>query len=77
MKSVTITKKGQIAIPKDIRDIEGFEEGAKVAILAFKDHVELRPFKLFNRKLSTAFASEKSLARDWLSIEDEKAWKSL
>ncbi len=77
MKSVTITKKGQIAIPKDIRDLEGFKEGSKIALLAFKDRVELRPLKKISEKLFTAIASEKSLAKDWLSKEDEEAWKDL
>ena len=77
MKTVTITGKGQIALPKDIREIEGFEEGTKVAILAFEDRVELRSLVSFNDLLFTAGASEKSLAKDWLSKEDEEAWKNL
>ena len=77
IKTVTITGKGQIAIPRDIRELEGFEEGGKIAILAFENRVELRPLKQFNEKMSTAFASEKSLAADWLSKEDEIAWKNL
>ena len=77
VKTSTITGKGQIAIPRDIREIEGFKEGTKVAILAFKDRVELRPLKQLNDKLLNALASEKSLSKDWLSKEDEKAWKRL
>ncbi len=77
MKSATITSKGQIAIPKDIRDLEGFKEGAKIVILAFEDRVELRPFDTFQEKMALALASQKSLAKDWLSKEDEHAWKDL
>ena len=77
MKTSKITSKGQIALPKDIRDIEGFKEGTKVAILAFENRVELRPLSQVNEKMFTAFASEKSLAKDWLSKEDEEAWKDL
>lgn len=77
IKTVTITEKGQVAIPKHIRDVEGFKTGSKVAILAFEDHVELRPMEQMNEKMFTALASEKSLAKDWLSKEDEKAWKNL
>ena len=77
IKSVTITEKGQIAIPKDIREIEGFELGSKVAILAFDDHVELRSIKELNENMITELASEKVLARDWNSKEDEEAWKDL
>ena len=77
MKSVTITKKGQIAIPKDIREIEGFTEGSKVAILAYEDRIELRPLKQVNERMFTALSSEKVLAKDWLNKEDEEAWKDL
>lgn len=77
MKSATITEKGQIAIPKHIRDIEGFKKGSKIAILAFEDRVELRPMKQISEKMFSALASEKVLAKDWLSKEDEEAWKNL
>lgn len=77
MKTATITEKGQIAIPRDIREIEGFKTGSKVVILAFKDHVELRPMKQMNEKFATMIASEKSLAKDWLRKEEDKRWKHL
>jgi AbrB family looped-hinge helix DNA binding protein len=77
MKSATITEKGQIAIPKNIRSLEGFREGSKIAILAFEDRIELRPMNDMSEKMFTALASEKVLARDWKSKEDEKAWKNL
>lgn len=77
MKSAKITKKGQIVIPKEIRSVEGFKEGSKIAILAFEDRVEIRPMKQVNERMFTALASEKVLAKDWDSEEDEKAWKDL
>jgi len=77
IKTSKITSKGQIAIPKDIREIEGFKEGTKVAILAFENRIELRPLQQVNERLFTALASEKSLAKDWLSKEDDEAWKDL
>ena len=77
IRTATITEKGQIAIPKHIRETEGFETGTKVVIMAFEDHVELRPIKQISEKMATAIASEKSLAKDWNSEEDEKAWKDL
>lgn len=77
MKTAKITEKGQIAIPRDIRELDGFEEGDKIVILAFEDRVELRPLKQFRDKMFTALISEKSLAKDWLSKEDEEAWKNL
>ena len=77
MKTAKITEKGQIAIPKDIRKLEGFEQGSKIAILAFKDRIELRPLKKINESMLTALASEKVLAKDWLSEEEDEVWKDL
>ena len=77
MKTVTITGKGQIAIPKDIRALEGFKEGSKIAILAYEDRIELRPLKQINERMFTALASENTLAKDWNSKEDDEAWNDL
>ena len=78
VKTVTITSKGQIAIPREMRDIEGFREGSKIAVIAYKDRVELRPMKQITKKfVGTELASEKSLARRWNTKEEDDAWKSL
>ncbi len=77
IKSVTITEKGQIAIPKEIRELEGFQEGDRIALVAYEDKIEIRPLSKVSEKLFTTFASEKSLAKDWNSKEDEEAWKNL
>ncbi len=77
IKTATITSKGQIVLPKYIRKIEGFKKGTKVAILTYSDRVELRPMNHIILKSATAIASEKSLAKDWLSKEEEEAWKNL
>ena len=77
VKTAKITEKGQIVIPKDIRDIEGFEEGSKIAILAFDDHIELRPLKSINSGRIAALLSEKALAKEWSTKEEDDAWKSL
>ncbi len=95
VKTAKITEKGQIVIPKDIRDIEGFKEGSKIAVLAFDDHIELRPLKSISvEKLRvsnipkssafrekggriTALLSEKALAKDWSTKEEDEAWKDL
>ena len=83
LKTVKITSKGQIAIPKDIRKIEGFKEGSKIALLAFDDHVEIRPLNYIKKVdlnkegIFTYVASESSLAKDWLAEKEDKAWKNL
>ena len=84
MKTATITDKGQIAIPRDMREIEGFEEGDKIAIIAYNDRIELRPLEQVSKKLDftkegiqSAILSERSLAKIWLTKEEDEAWKNL
>ena len=77
IKSATITEKGQIAIPSNLRKRGGFKEGSKVAILAFEDHIEIRHMKQIGKKIGTAIASEKVLAKDWNKKEEDEAWKNL
>ena len=45
IRTVKITSKGQISIPSVVRARAGFEEGAKVNVIAYNDRVELRPMK--------------------------------
>lgn len=79
IRTVKITRKGQISIPLAVRMRAGFKEGTKVSVVAYNDRVELRPMK--KEKISDAMmamlASEKVLAKNWLSKEDEEAWKDL
>ena len=53
----TVTSKGQITIPKEIRDILGLINGDKVAFLADGDHVIMR--KVDEVKLSTILSRQK------------------
>jgi len=76
MKTVTITEKGQIVLPKDVR-VGNFKEGAKLCLIAYKDRIMLLPMKFFDEKWFTVLASEKSLAKDWLKKEEDEAWKDL
>ena len=77
MKSVTITEKGQIAIPKDMRAMKGFGEGSKVVIIAFKDRLELRPLRIISEAMEPYLLSEKTWAKDWDTPEEDEAWKDL
>ncbi len=76
MRTATITSKGQIVIPKDVRKGD-FKTGSKIAIIAFQDRIELRPLKHVSDSMRTAFASEKVLGKAWNTEEEEKAWKHL
>ena len=79
IRTVKITRKGQVSIPSAVRARSGFEEGAKVNVISYDDRIELRPMK--KNKIGDAMmamlASEKAFAKNWLSKEDEEAWKDL
>jgi hypothetical protein len=48
-------------------------------VVVYADRVELKPFQKekLNDALMCMLASEESLAKNWLSKEDEEAWKDL
>jgi AbrB family looped-hinge helix DNA binding protein len=73
MRTATITGKGQIVIPKALRNKKAFREGSKVAIIAFKDRLEIRPLG----NIDIAIASQDALARTWNTKREDKAWKHL
>lgn len=79
IRTATITEKGQICIPNAARNLAGFKEGTKVSIVVYTDRVELRPMKKekMNDALMCMLMSEEALAKNWLSKEDEEAWKDL
>lgn len=74
-KTATITKKGQIVIPRSVRDT--FQPGEKVAILAYKDRIEIRPLSTVQEALASAYTSEKTLKKDWDSAQEDEVWKNL
>jgi len=76
VKTSTITGKGQIVIPKDLRG-DAFLEGSKVAILSYDDRIEIRPLKELDEKLYTMYASQDALGEHWNTKEEEEAWKDL
>ena len=77
MKTATINNKGQILIPREVREQSDFTIGSKVGIIVFEDHIEIKPLKKFNEKLFPALVSEKVLAKRWLTKEEDEAWKDL
>ena len=79
IRTATITQKGQICIPNVARNLAGFREGTKISVVVYTDRVELRPLKKekMNEALLYMLASEDALAKNWLSKEDEEAWKDL
>ena len=79
IRTATITEKGQICIPNIARSLAGFKEGTKISIVVYTDRVELRPLKKesMDDVMLCMLASEEALAKNWLSKEDEEAWKDL
>ena len=78
IRTIKITEKGQVCIPKEARETAGFEEGSKINLIVYNDKVELRPMKKRTSDAMIAMlASEKVLAKNWLSKKDEEAWKDL
>jgi len=78
IRTATITSKGQICIPNVARNLVGFKEGTKISVIVYADRVELKPMrKKINEVLMCMLASEEALAKNWLSKEDEEAWKDL
>lgn len=77
MKSATITAKGQVSLPKTLREQAGIIEGSKVAILSYEDRIEIRPLRVVEQSMETAFASEASLSKEWNNSKEDAAWKQL
>lgn len=53
-----------------------FGTGTKVAFPAYDDRIEIRPPEETDDALC-AYAGEKVLAKEWLSKEEDEAWKNL
>lgn len=77
IKRAKITDKGQIAIPKELRKERGFKVGSNVMIVAFNGRIEIMSQDGFHERFYPFLMSLPSLSEDWLSPEDEKAFKDL
>jgi len=78
IKTIKITEKGQVCIPKEAREIAGFKEGSKVNLIVYNDKVELRPMKKsMGDSMFAMLASEEFLAKAWNTKEEDEAWKDL
>ncbi len=77
IRTIKITEKGQVCIPREARDLAGFEEGSKVNLIVYPDRVEIRPMKKMSDAMMAMLASEKVLAEAWNTPEEDEAWKDL
>ena len=81
--TVKISDKGQISIPAKMREKAGLKKGDTLIIVGEGKKITLESASEIERRLNvlkksvTLLASEKSLAKDWLSKEEDEAWKNL
>ena len=75
-KIVKVTDKGQISIPFDIRSSVGISVGDELFVIKSGRTILIKKVKESDFR-DLLKHSEKVLARDWNSKEDEEAWKDL
>ena len=68
---VTVGEKGQIVIPKKIRDNLKIGKGTKLIVSEDKDKITIKPVKL-NEKHILMLLSETSLKKTWDNPYDER-----
>jgi AbrB family looped-hinge helix DNA binding protein len=76
IRTATITSKGQIVIPSSMRK-GNFDVGHRVAVIAKNSNIEIRPLDEVEKRMATAIASEKALAKLWDTPEEDEAWDYL
>ena len=68
---ITIGEKGQIVIPKKIRNDFKLDKGTKLLIMEEKGKITIKPIRLDGKHLFMLL-SEKSLKKTWDNIYDER-----
>ena len=70
-KVITVGEKGQIVIPKVIRDIFKIDRGTKLLVSEDKGKIMIKPIKLDEKHL-LMLISETSLKKTWDNPYDER-----
>ena len=68
---VTVGEKGQIVIPKKMRDILKIAKGSKLIVREDKDKITIKPVKMSEKHL-LMLLSETSLKKTWDNPYDER-----
>ena len=68
---VTVGEKGQIVIPKKMRDDLKIEKGTKLLIIEDKDKITIKPVKMSEKHL-LMLLSETSLKKTWNNPYDDR-----
>lgn len=76
MKTIRVSEKGQIAIPNQIRETLGIEQGDELVILQIDNKILMEKAQRTEQKLKDDFKdilkfSEKSLKEVWDNKDDE------
>lgn len=71
ISTTRLSSRGQIVIPVEMRN--HLKEGDNLVIIKKGEELVIKK----EQEVSSAFADNKLLAQDWLSKEDEEAWKNL
>lgn len=76
MKTITVSEKGQIAIPNKIREDLGIEQGDELVIIQFKDKILIEKAQRTEQILKDDFKdilkfSENSLKEIWNNKSDD------
>jgi len=57
--------------------IDEIERVPKEYLIEILDFIRLIETKVLEEKMDTAIASESSLKKDWLRVEEDEAWQDL
>jgi len=86
IRSVVLSERGQLVIPEEIRKDLNLKSGEALILIEKGREIILKKesdvaSKVLNEefieRMSSALLSEKSLAKDWLSKGEDKAWSHL
>ena len=79
IKTIKLSEKGQISIPKEIREEMQLKKGDKLILMAkgnqlvlHKANVLLKKLNLDEESIGTMLLSEQTLSKDWDNKYDER-----
>jgi AbrB family looped-hinge helix DNA binding protein len=62
--AVTVSRKYQVVIPKDVRESMGIKSGQKIQVLVYKNRIELIPLQPINKLRGIAKGIDTPFKRD-------------
>ena len=76
LKTVRVSEKGQIAIPRDIQTLLGLKKGDRLVLVTKNDKLLIQKASGLERQVKDDFGdllahSEKTLKKIWLNKEDD------